>query len=517
DDDVEPPEPEDRPALRHTVFDAWADDQEEVPPLDLLVDISVPTPRWSTLVENALAVFRSDLEASAVLAPDDRMSAIGEALKMARRLKETTTMVGKRAASELATVVMVLVGSRTRFLPLLDAVLDLGLVPHDTQLVLEAGTVLGISEDEIYARLSQPLEQLRFLIEGNVQDLRRHLDLVDKITTIPDELLEHLLACCVRDANRMGLALLLAIALGPVLTRVGTAVPQDIVDDSLGYRGIGGGENLLLQWYTHRDDIPSAFKERVRALAKSALLDAALAWMHQGTGGAERGLLPQSRTRPYRAGDDLDHLDIDGTLEAFTSSGRSIELLSSDDLLVQDTASGRAGFGVLIDISGSMSGRDLAVCAIAVIMLMGRLQPEELALALFESDTHVIKGFASGRDLDDVAGELLELRATGGTCVDAALRFMHDEFAGQADQERRVLFLLSDFCFFESHDELRPLLDDLRALDVHFIGAGHGHISRDVAALFAQRLGGQVTKIPSLAKLPELLMQALAWIAGGAQ
>src|SRR5262249_52952370 len=161
-----------------------------------------------------------------------------------------------------------------------------------------------------------PLEQLKFLIEGNVQDLRRYLELVDKITHIPDDMLDHLIACCVRDRNKMGLALLLAIALGPVLSRVGPALPEQLVDDCMSYRGIGGGENLLLQWYEHRDHIPSAFKERVRALAKQALLDAALVWTHAGTGGAERGLLPQSRTRPYRAGDELDLLDVDGTLES---------------------------------------------------------------------------------------------------------------------------------------------------------------------------------------------------------
>src|SRR5262245_46853711 len=59
------------------------------------------------------------------------------------------------------------------------------------------------------------------LLQWYVQDLRRYLDLVDKITTIPPDLLEHLIACCVRDRNRMGLALLLAVA------RIARAIAPD--------------------------------------------------------------------------------------------------------------------------------------------------------------------------------------------------------------------------------------------------------------------------------------------------
>ncbi|HEY0251002.1 MAG TPA: vWA domain-containing protein, partial [Kofleriaceae bacterium] len=474
-DEAPPDEEVERPKLRHTVFDAWAGGLAEPPTLDLLVDLSVPTERWAELTEAAFGIFAAELDRAKAIPVDDRMVEITRALHMAKRLRETKAAVGRKLAGTLATRVLMLVGSPTRFLPLLDAVLDIGLAPDDVPAIVAAGAELGIAEEEIFARLAQPLEQLRFLIEGNVQDLRRYIELVDKITFIPDELLQHLLACCVRDKNRMGLALLLAVALGPVLALVGDGVPQQLVDDSLNYRGIGGGENLLLQWFEHRDAIPSEFKTRVRALAKQALLDAALVWVHKGSGGGERGLIPQTRSRPFRAGDELDHIDIDGTLEALAMSGKSLEEMSHEDLLVQDTSSGRAGFGVLIYISGSMSGKDLAICAIAVVMLLGRLRPDELALALFESDTHVVKEFASTRELDEVADELLDLRATGGTRVDAALRFIHTQFVSQPDHERRVFFLLSDFAFFESSAELAVLLDELADLDLHFIGAGHGY------------------------------------------
>jgi hypothetical protein len=498
-------------SMKPTVFEAWADALVAPPTLDFLLDCCVPCARWDALVEAAFA--REAVPAflaAAALQADERAEQVRGLLPLGRRLRDTNTDPGKRLAGELSTLALVTLRDARRFLPLLDALLDARLIPSDNAQVVAAGAALGIAEEEIWARLSAPLEQLRYLIEAKVCDAQRYADLVGKLVEIPEEVLAQLVERCLADRNLMGLALLLAVALGPVCAQL----PQDLAIQCLGYKGIGGGENLLLQWYVHRDQAHGELRERIKAIARQALLDAALVWVHRGAGGAAQGLVPQSRARPWRAGDDLDDLDVEATLDSLVGAGKALDALSDEDLRVAETTSGRAGFGVLIDISGSMSERDLAVCAIAVVMLLGRLRPEEVAIALFESNTVALKHFATERELEDVADELLELRATGGTCVDRALRFIADEFESEPEHERRVLFLLSDFCFFEEARELVPLLHRLRELNVGYLGASHGRANSRACALFLQELGGHGVKLSSLKKLPEVLLEALVAVAG---
>ena len=133
--------------------------------------------------------------------------------------------------------------------------------------------------------------------------------------------------------------------------------------------------------------------------------------------------------------------------------------ITEDDLFVPIQSKGQAALCVLVDISGSMGGRELANCAISVVMLLGKLAPQEIAIALFESDTHVIKGFQQEREIDEVTDRLLELAATGGTRVDAALKWANEQFEEVPEAEFRLLFLLSDYEFFESpKDLLRSLV-----------------------------------------------------------
>jgi hypothetical protein len=490
--------------LQAPVFEAWAAGLKETPPLDFLLDVVTPCTRWEELTTNAYEAYCKELPSGADTAEQRGERALA-ARAMAERLLYTGSRLGAQLARELATEALCLLRDKGRFLPLLDSFLEVGVIPAEPKRLVKAGEALGISAEEIYERLEQPLEQLKYLILNNLLELARYLSLALKITEIPEDVMAALCAQCQSAQNLMGMATLVAVDLG----MAARFAPADFVTQSIGYKGIGGGTNLLKQWFTHRDGLGSELRERIKAIAKNALLELSFDWITKGTGSAEQGLLPQTQARPFRGSDDLDLLDIESTLDAIIGAGKSLNHIGEEDLWVHDTAKGRAAFGVLIDISGSMSGRELTICAISVIMLLGRLRPEEIALAVFESDTHVIKSFAAPRELDEVADDVLDLRATGGTRVDAALRWIRDEFASAPEHEHRLLFLLSDFCFCEEQDELRPLAIDLADLGVRYLGAAHGTTCPGANELFLATIGGTSVKLPSVQKVPEVLHAAI--------
>ena len=98
----------------------------------------------------------------------------------------------------------------------------------------------------------------------------------------------------------------------------------------------------------------------------------------------------------------MDSIDVDASIENIVASGKSLDMLSADDLMAQELQRGRVGICFLLDISGSMTGEKSAICSIAAVMLIGRLVPEEIAIVLFESSTHVFKEFDEQQDMDVV-------------------------------------------------------------------------------------------------------------------
>jgi Mg-chelatase subunit ChlD len=281
------------------------------------------------------------------------------------------------------------------------------------------------------------------------------------------------------------------------------------IERTFGSMTRGPGENLILQWFNHRKDLPKDAKDKVKELAKQALIEVAMSWPTGKIGSGEKGLAPSTKVRPFRDGDDIDQIDIESSIESILMSGKYLNLLTSDDLVVWDTVRGRVAACFLLDISGSMSGEKLAMCAIAVVMLLANLLPEEVAIAFFEESTHAVKGFQEKRDIDEVADQILDLRGRSGTSADAALRWGADQLEKMTESEKRLLMVLTD-AFVEDISVLEPQLERLNDLQSRFIIALNEKMANtERAEEMAELTRGEVITLGSLHEIPKILTDVL--------
>jgi Mg-chelatase subunit ChlD len=505
-------------ALSVPLFELWASQQVLPPSLEQLAEVAVECPLWETLADSAWATRLQAIKAIAQGSrgqPGGLPDALIDLVPLSQALKVCGTRHGRRIAAHMATEALCQLWARPTFLPMLEAFIEREVIPHDVRRVADHAESLGINPAEVYDRIGDALEQLRQMVIDDSLDVERYRLLVDRIAAMQalmgDEEAIRLAEQACAGGNLCALAALLAVNMGAVCT----VAPSGLVRSALGHKGIGGGANLLRQWFHGRQRLNGALKAHIKLVAREALVDLAFDWIGKGDGSCEAGLLPQSRARPFRAGDELDALDLEGTLDGIISAGKTLDAVTLDDLYVHDTARGRAALAVLIDISGSMGGDELAICAIAVVMLLGKLRSEEVALAVFESDTHVIKNIDDVVDLDTVADAVLDLEATGGTCVDAALRWAGEQFEAAPEAELRLLFVLSDYGFSENLEHLGRLGAKLADQGVELLAASHGHVSRSSRKALLESIGGRVLKLPSVARLPEVLLEALTQVGDG--
>jgi Mg-chelatase subunit ChlD len=210
----------------------------------------------------------------------------------------------------------------------------------------------------------------------------------------------------------------------------------------------GPGSNLLVQWFTHRDAVPDGVKESLRRLARDVLVQYAVGLGKELIGDRSRGVLEGETLRSYIAGDDPSLIDLEETVENVVMQGKAAPLVSTEDFTVRETIHGRRAVALLVDISGSMQGEKLTWCSIAAAMLAYALRPDELALAFFESDTHVVKSFTDKMEIEEIADELLNLRSRGGTMLNAGLDWMTEQLR-QIGHRRKNALVLTDAGIFD--------------------------------------------------------------------
>ena len=341
-------------SLHEEIFDYWVNGLGREPTLEELIPLQVPTERYDDLLDAAYDFYLGDLQDRFLNDKEQRHLILQEALRTAHLMKKAGGTLLANLAALFANDLLQIPSNKTLFLTLLDDLLALKITPHDTELVLNKALSLGIDPEEIHRRLGKAYEQLKQMIGADVRDAARYARLLQRIQNLPEDELEDLVLTCHKTGNQEAMAVLLALSLGPATDY---CPDGEFVISSLCFKGIGGGDNLLRQWFQHGRNLPGRLRNRIKDLAKAALLELSLGWSGRGGGSLDTGIIPQNHVRPFGGSDDIDHLDIENTLDAMTGSGRALDDLSEDDLMVYDTSKGRRRSWCCSIFRGACQGR----------------------------------------------------------------------------------------------------------------------------------------------------------------
>ena len=223
----------------------------------------------------------------------------------------------------------------------------------------------------------------------------------------------------------------------------------------------------------------SRLRELARRLAGRLVLDVARRGPSRPRG------VGRIAVAPYQP--DAGDLDIDASAEALVEATAAGAAVDPERLRVRRWVQPRTAVCLLVDRSGSMSGRPLATNAVAAAAVAFRA-PDDFSVVSFARDAVVVKSqdavVPSARVVDDV----LALRGHGTTDLAAALRVAGQQLA-RSSAGRKITVLLSDCRATEPGDPASAA----SALDELAIIAPAG--DADAATELAQAVGASLTTV----------------------
>ena len=140
------------------------------------------------------------------------------------------------------------------------------------------------------------------------------------------------------------------------------------------------------------------------------------------SGPARRRGVGKVRRMPYRP--DGGDLDLDASIDALAIARAGGAPPDPDELRVRGWVKPGTALCLLVDRSGSMSGRPLATAAVAASAVAFRAPADHSVLA-FSSDVIVAKSQETPRAAEQIVNDLLVLRGHGTTDLALALRAAH--------------------------------------------------------------------------------------------
>ena len=177
-----------------------------------------------------------------------------------------------------------------------------------------------------------------------------------------------------------------------------------------------------------------ALRELARRLAGRLFLDLAK------RGPARPRGVGQLRTQRYRP--DGGDLDVDASIDALITARSTGSAVDPDDLRVRAWSTPGTAICLLVDRSGSMTGRPLATAALTAAAVAWR-SPDDYSVLSFGKDVIAAKSQDVAKSNEAVIDAVLALRGFGTTDVAAALAAAGEQLS-RSRAGRKIAVLLSD-------------------------------------------------------------------------
>ena len=376
--------------------------------------------------------------------------------------------------------------------------------------IKEIGKKLDMPEEEIYELIEPNYQLLKKLIEKNSADFQRLSSLMNQISDqLNPERFNELIASALASDNREALGALGNFNLSEALKGAQQIGGKEAQDKMISCLSAGSGENLLKQWFMHRKELPENAKQKVKELAKKVLIELGIYYSRARLGSSTTGPIPINMVRPYSIGDDFENIDLEETINNILEKGKKLDHITYDDFFVFETAKGLRTVCFELDISGSMTGEKLAYMSICVTMLCYGMRKDELGIAFFESDTHILKDLNQKIDLEKLADDLLSVSARGGTKMQSALEWANKQFKDHSYSREKLNVLFTDAEIFDLQDAIKEFRV-MRSLGVDFIlVCPETSYNLKEANKMVKIAGGQLLSIKDWNEFPKLISEII--------
>ena len=139
---------------------------------------------------------------------------------------------------------------------------------------------------------------------------------------------------------------------------------------------------------------------------------------------------------------DGGDLDVDASIDALVTSRAADMAIDPDDLRIRAWSTPGTAICLMVDRSGSMTGRPLATAAVAAAAVAWR-SPDDYSVLSFGKDVIAAKSQDAPKSNERVIDSVLALRGFGTTDVAGALTAAADQLS-RSRAGRKVAILLSD-------------------------------------------------------------------------